>query len=52
MFPIAIARMAHEHLRDAGADIVFRPLAELSHTYPRSENDRILTWFDASLALP
>lgn len=52
MFPIAIARMAHEQLRTAGADIVFRPLAELSHTYPRAENDRILTWFDPALALP
>lgn len=52
MFPIAIARMAYEQLRAAGADIVFRPLADLSHTYPREENDRILAWFDPSLALP
>lgn len=52
MFPIAVARMAHEHLRDAGADIVFRTLPDLSHTYPRSENDHILTWFDPALALP
>jgi phospholipase/carboxylesterase len=51
MFPIAVARMAHEHLRNAGADIVFRPLPDLSHTYPRAENDRILTWFDPALAL-
>lgn len=51
MFPIAVARMAYEHLRDAGADIVFRPLADVSHTYPRAENDRILTWFDPALTL-
>jgi len=25
---------------------------DLSHTYPRDENDRILTWFDPDLALP
>jgi phospholipase/carboxylesterase len=52
MFPIAVARMTHEHLRDAGADIVFRPLPDLSHTYPRAENDHILVWFDPALALP
>jgi phospholipase/carboxylesterase len=52
MFPIAVARMAYEELRDAGADIVFRPLPDLSHTYPRTENDRILSWFDPALALP
>jgi hypothetical protein len=26
-------------------------LPDLSHTYPRAENDRILTWFDPALAL-
>jgi hypothetical protein len=31
---------------------VFREIEDLSHTYPREENDRILTWFDRSLALP
>lgn len=52
MFPIAVARMAHDKLARAGADITFSEIADLSHTYPRDENDRILTWFDPSLALP
>jgi len=52
MFPIALARMAAQELERAGADVTFRPIADLSHTYPREENDRILTWFDPSLALP
>jgi phospholipase/carboxylesterase len=50
MFPIAIARIAHETLRTAGADVVFREIADLSHTYPREENGRILSWFDPALA--
>ena len=27
-----------------GADLVFREIPDLSHTYPREENDRILDW--------
>lgn len=52
MFPVAIARLAAQELERAGADITFREIEDLSHTYPREENDRILTWFDPSLALP
>ncbi len=52
MFPIAIARMTRDTLREAGADLTFRELDDLSHTYPREENARILRWFDPSLALP
>jgi len=52
MFPVAIARVAAQELERAGADITFREIDDLSHTYPREENDRILTWFDPSLALP
>ena len=52
MFPIAVARMARDELEGAGADVTFREIEDLSHTYPRDENDRILTWFDPSLALP
>jgi phospholipase/carboxylesterase len=28
----------------AGADVVFREIEDLSHTYPRDENGRILDW--------
>ena len=34
-----------EALSAAGARVVYRELADLSHTYPREENARILEWF-------
>jgi phospholipase/carboxylesterase len=52
MFPVGLARAAAEALEKAGADLTYREIADLSHTYPRDENDRILCWFDPSLALP
>ena len=44
MFPIATAHFAREALREAGAEVVYREIADLSHTYPRDENPRILDW--------
>lgn len=52
MFPVETARWASEQLLAAGASVVYREIADLSHTYPREENGRILEWFDPSLALP
>lgn len=52
MFPVETARMARDRLRDAGADLEYREIEDLSHTYPREENGRILEWFDASLTVP
>lgn len=52
MFPIETAEMAADELTRAGADLAVSFLDDLSHTYPRDENDRILTWFDPGLALP
>ncbi len=52
LFPVMIAHGTRDALREAGADLVFREIADLSHTYPREENDAILTWFDPALALP
>ncbi len=49
MFPISSARMARDALAAAGADLVYREIADLSHTYPRDENANILAWFDPSL---
>ncbi|MFT5043014.1 MAG: phospholipase/carboxylesterase, partial [Hyphomicrobiaceae bacterium] len=46
MFPVAMAREAAQTLTEAAAQLVFREIPDLSHTYPRDENDRILTWFD------
>lgn len=45
MFGIEIARTANQVLSAAGADVVYREIADLSHTYPRDENPRILDWF-------
>ena len=52
MFPVALARMADETLRAAGADVTYREIEDLSHAYPREENAAILRWLDPSLALP
>ena len=44
MFPVYTARMAQEALTTVGARLVYRELADLSHTYPRDENPLILDW--------
>jgi phospholipase/carboxylesterase len=48
MFPIATALFAREALQEAGARVVYREIADLSHTYPRDENPRILDWLISS----
>ena len=49
MFPVQTAQMAREFLTRAGARLVYREVDDLSHTYPRDENPRILDWLtDAS----
>jgi phospholipase/carboxylesterase len=52
LFPVALARAAHDALRAAGAAVVYRELPDCSHTWPREENARILRWMDPSLTLP
>jgi phospholipase/carboxylesterase len=52
MFPIGLARAAAEELQKAGARLEFREIEDLSHTYPREENARILAWLDPALDLP
>jgi phospholipase/carboxylesterase len=44
MFPVDTARAARDALLAAGARLVYRELADLSHTYPRDENPAILDW--------
>ena len=44
MFPVYTARMGRDALLSAGARIVYREIEDLSHTYPRDENPRILDW--------
>ena len=45
MFPVASARGARDALAAAGADVVYREIADLSHAYALEENIRILDWF-------
>jgi phospholipase/carboxylesterase len=44
MFPVQTARMGRQALEAAGARVVYREIEDLSHTYPRDENPRILDW--------
>ena len=44
MFPVETARMGRQALEAAGAQVVYREIEDLSHTYPRDENPRILDW--------
>jgi phospholipase/carboxylesterase len=45
MFPLQSAHMGRDALVGAGARVVYREIDDLSHTYPRDENPRILDWF-------
>ena len=44
MFPVDVARTANAALTAAGAQVVYREIADLSHTYPRDENPKIMDW--------
>ena len=44
MFPVHTARLARQALTAAGARLVYREVEDLSHTYPRDENPKILDW--------
>ncbi|MEM8768364.1 MAG: hypothetical protein AAGE43_13015, partial [Pseudomonadota bacterium] len=48
MFDIEVARTARDAFTATGADLTYREIDDLSHTYPREENDRILDWLLAS----
>ncbi|WP_119423018.1 phospholipase [Desertibaculum subflavum] len=45
MFPAEMARGAEAALKAAGAEVTYREVADLSHTYPREMNAAILDWF-------
>jgi phospholipase/carboxylesterase len=51
LFPVAYAHFTRDVLVEAGADLHYRELPELSHTYPRSENAAILAWFEDCCAV-
>jgi phospholipase/carboxylesterase len=44
MFPVQVARQTHQALSAAGAEVTYRELDDLSHTYPREINPAILSW--------
>ncbi len=50
LIPAAVARSGRDVLIQSGADVTYHEIDDLSHTYPREENDRILRWFDPALA--
>lgn len=45
MFSIDIANVANEALKARDVEIVYRPIGDLSHTYPSEENTKIIEWF-------
>ncbi|TMA82601.1 MAG: phospholipase [Deltaproteobacteria bacterium] len=51
LFPVTYAHFTRDLLVEAGADLRYRELPELSHTYPRSENAAILAWFEDCCAV-
>jgi phospholipase/carboxylesterase len=50
MFPLATAHIGRDALQAAGARLVYREIEDLSHTYPRDENPRILDWLTTGAA--
>ncbi len=50
MFPVDTARLAATTLKNAGVDIHYSEIADLSHTYPVEENWKILQWLQGSVA--
>src|SRR5579863_1037728 len=44
MFPVETARQTRDVLTAAGADVTYREIDNLSHTYPREMNAEILKW--------
>jgi phospholipase/carboxylesterase len=44
MFPVQVARQTRELLSAAGAEVTYRELDDLSHSYPREINAVILNW--------
>jgi len=48
MFPVEVARQAQRALSAAGADVTYREIDDLAHTYPREINPALLTWLNKS----
>ena len=46
MFPVQTARQTQAALSAAGADVVYREIDDLSHTFPREINAELLAWLN------
>ncbi len=46
MFPVQTARQTQAALSAAGAEIVYREIDDLSHTYPREINAELVAWLN------
>ena len=46
MFPVQTARQTQGALGAAGADVTYREIDDLSHTYPREINAELLQWLN------
>ncbi len=44
MFPVELARQAQQALVATGANVTYREIDDLSHTYPREISAALLTW--------
>jgi phospholipase/carboxylesterase len=44
MFPVSMAREANRYFKAEGADVVYREVPDLSHTYPLDMNSEMLEW--------
>jgi phospholipase/carboxylesterase len=44
MFPVQVARQTNQLLSAAGAEVTYREIDDLSHTYPREMNAPMLAW--------
>jgi len=44
LFPVSLAQETARVLQDANAALVYREIEDLSHSYPREENARIIEW--------
>ena len=50
MFPLQVAHLTRDELQRSGAQLLYREIEDLSHTYPREENAAILEWLDPGLS--
>ena len=48
MFPVEVARQAERAFVAVGANVTYREIGDLAHTYPREINPAIMSWMNKS----